>query len=97
MPLGGGDPQPTGWTTAGKLGQCVYVPALTQTTEHTSTSDPASPLRDILLLAFSDRFTDGALLIARRGLRALEEALAEGPITRLESDLDDASPPGACR
>lgn len=93
IPPGGGDPQPTGWTTAGKLGQCVYVPALTQMAEHTSTSDPASPLRDILLLAFSDRFTDGALLTARRGLSALEEALAEGPITTLESDLDDALSP----
>lgn len=93
IPSGGGDPQPTGWATAAKLGQCVYVPALTQMSDHTSTSGPASPLRDILLLAFSDRFTDGALLTARRGLSALEETLADGPINDLESDLDDALSP----
>lgn len=93
LPPGGGDPQPTGWATAAKLGQCVYVPALTRMSEQTSASGPSSPLRDVMLLAFSDRFTDGALLIARKGLSALEEALQQGPITALESDLDDALSP----
>ncbi|GAA2253238.1 hypothetical protein GCM10010402_05490 [Actinomadura luteofluorescens] len=93
MPPGGGDPEPTGWSSADKLGQCVYVPTLTQMSEHTSASGPSSPLRDILLLAFSDRFFDGALMSARRGLSALGDALGEGLIASLESDLDDALSP----
>ncbi|MBO2447105.1 AAA family ATPase [Actinomadura barringtoniae] len=92
IPADGGDPQPTGWDTAARLGQCVYVPTLAQMSDHTSLSDP-SPLRDVLLLAFSERYTDGLLMGVRRTLGALGEALAEGPITALESDLDEALSP----
>jgi putative ATP-dependent endonuclease of OLD family len=60
--------------------------------DHTSASVP-SPLRDVLLLAFSERFTDGLLMGARKTLGALGDALSEGPVTALESDLDEALSP----
>lgn len=92
IPADGDEPEQTGWSTADRLGQCVYVPTLTQMDDHTSVSGP-SALRDVLLLAFSERYTDGLLLGVRRQLGALGEALAEGPITALESDLDEALSP----
>ncbi|GLZ08859.1 hypothetical protein Acsp03_63250 [Actinomadura sp. NBRC 104412] len=84
-----GEPEHTGWTTAAKLGQCVYIPTISPMGEQTSASGP-TPLRDVMLLAFSEQLIDGLLMGLRGSLAALETALAKGPITELESDLDDA-------
>ncbi|MET9603171.1 AAA family ATPase [Streptomyces sp. NPDC006459] len=92
IPKDGGEPQPTGWATAAKLGQCVHIPAISNMADHTSLSGP-SPLRDVLLLAFSERHIETMLMTARAALGTLSNALQEGPITDLESDLDDALMP----
>ncbi|MFJ8742370.1 ATP-dependent nuclease [Embleya sp. NPDC127516] len=92
IPQDGGEPQPTGWTSAAKLGQCVHIPAITNMADHTSLSGP-SPLRDVLLLAFSERHIETMLMTARAALGTLSSALQEGPITDLESDLDEALTP----
>ncbi|WP_435176376.1 ATP-dependent nuclease [Actinacidiphila sp. bgisy145] len=92
IPQDGGEPQPTGWTSAAKLGQCVHIPAISSMADHTSLSGP-SPLRDVLLLAFSERHIETMLMTARAALGTLSNALQEGPITDLESDLDDALMP----
>lgn len=92
IPQDGGEPQPTGWTSAAKLGQCVHIPAISNMADHTTPSAP-SPLRDVLLLAFSERHIETMLTTARAALGTLSSALQEGPITDLESDLDDALMP----
>jgi putative ATP-dependent endonuclease of the OLD family len=93
VPPGGGDPLPTGWDEAtGELGQCVYVPPFTQVRDQTSLSEP-SPLRDVLLLAFSETKIDGLLLGAGGALSTLRKALNDGPIAELESELDEALRP----
>ncbi|WP_369188973.1 ATP-dependent endonuclease [Streptomyces sp. R08] len=92
IPQDGGEPQPTGWTSAAKLGQCVYIPAISKMADHMSLTGP-SPLRDVLLLAFSERHIETMLMTARAALGTLSSALQEGPITDLESDLDEALMP----
>ncbi|MEO5874948.1 MAG: AAA family ATPase [Streptosporangiaceae bacterium] len=92
IPPDGGEPQPTGWTSAAKLGQCVYIPTISQMADHTSLSGP-SPLRDVLLLAFSERHIEAMLTATRAALGTLSAALKDGPITDLESDLDEALTP----
>jgi len=92
IPQDDGEPQPTGWTSAAKLGQCVHIPAISNMADHTSLSGP-SPLRDVLLLAFSERHIETMLMTARAALGTLSNALQEGPITDLESDLDEALMP----
>ncbi|WP_030166611.1 ATP-dependent nuclease [Spirillospora albida] len=89
----GGDEEATGWDDAtGSLGVCVYVPTLAQLRDQTSVATD-SPLREVLLLAFSQSKIDGLLMGVRGALSVLQTALSDGPIADLENELDEALHP----
>jgi putative ATP-dependent endonuclease of OLD family len=93
VPADGGELEPTGWQeVAGRLGQCVYVPTQAQVRDHTSLAE-SSPLRDVLLLAFSEPEIDFYLAAVRTALRGLGDILTKGPVSNLESELDRALNP----
>lgn len=88
-----GDETWTGWPeVAGRLGQCVYVPAMAPIRDHTSLNGP-SPLRDVMLLAFSDRGVDGALAASSDALQSTRRLMETGPVTDLEKALGEALRP----
>ncbi|GLW62171.1 hypothetical protein Arub01_04150 [Actinomadura rubrobrunea] len=83
----------TGWREPpARLGQCVYVPAVTSVKDQTALSGP-SPLRDVMLLAFTDPRVDGFLGTINHGLQGLRQAMEAGPVRRLEEHLEDALRP----
>ncbi|MFC9973136.1 ATP-dependent endonuclease [Spirillospora sp. NPDC127200] len=92
VPPDGGDPEPTQWDAlAGKLGQCVYIPLSTRTEEQTS--GDSSPLRDVLVMAFDQPVIDKAAEVITSQLQLMRAIVQDGPITRLEEDLDQALSP----
>ncbi|MFC5747973.1 ATP-dependent nuclease [Actinomadura rugatobispora] len=83
----------TGWREPpSRLGHCVYVPAVTSVEDQTAMSAP-SPLRDVMLLAFTDPRVDGFLGTINHGLQGLRQAMESGPVRRLEERLGDALRP----
>lgn len=88
-----GDETWTGWPeVAGRLGQCVYAPAMAPVRDQTSLNGP-SPLRDVMLLAFSDRGVDGALAASSDALQSTRRLMETGPVTDLEKALGQALRP----
>jgi hypothetical protein len=88
-----GDETWTGWgEVSGRLGQCVYVPAMAPVKDQTSLDGP-SPLRDVMLLAFSDRAVDGALTASSDALQSTRRLMETGPVTDLEKALREALRP----
>ncbi|MDN3351884.1 AAA family ATPase [Actinomadura sp. DC4] len=88
-----GDETWTGWPeVAGRLGQCVYVPAMSPVHDQTSLNGP-SPLRDVMLLAFSDRGVDGALAASSQALQSTRHLMKTGPVADLEKALGEALRP----
>lgn len=84
--------EPIGWDPAGKLGQCVYVPAVTRVQDQTSLAGP-SPLRDVLLLAFATPQADGGRMVANSSLQGILQTLNSGLLRRLKDSLDEALSP----
>jgi putative ATP-dependent endonuclease of OLD family len=89
----GDDPYPTGWgRVAPRLGRCVFVPAAALLHEQT---DPAaaSPLGEVLRLAFARPEVNEALSEISRLISELRTALESGPIPDLENAIAQALRP----